>query len=74
MPLTMCDSNAVRYMSDYVAVKLLKKHKRSSKYPALQLKQRLFVDILESMKAEEQPGKPDSVSDYTTLMMAIIDQ
>ena len=53
MPLTMCDSNAVQYMCDYVAVKLLKKYKRNSKYPALQLKQRLFVNILESMKAEE---------------------
>ena len=73
-PLTMCESNAVRYMSGYVAVKLLKKYKRHSKHPVLQLKRRLYVKILESMKAEEQPGKPDSVSEYTTLWMEIIDR
>ena len=73
-PLTMCECNGIRYMAGYVAVKLLKKFRKRSKNAAIQLKRRLFVKTLESMKAFEQPGEPDSLTEYTSLWIELIDR
>ena len=74
MSLTIYESNAVRYMSGYVAVKLLKKYRRSPKNPKIVAKHKLFVDTLEKMKACEQPGNPNSVAEYSTLWLELIDR
>ena len=68
------ESNAVRHMSGFVAVKLLKKFKRPSKNPRVQQKRELFVRVLTSMRAVNQPGEPDTVEDYTTLWGELIDR
>ena len=73
-PLTVLESNAVRYMAGYLATKLLKKYRKRSKNPAVRLKRKLFVRTLEGMKAEQQPGEPDSVLEYTTLWTELIDR
>ena len=72
-PLTMLESNAIRYMVDYVALKLLKKFKRHLKNTAIQQRNKLFVKMLEGMKALQQPGEPDSVAEYRTLWIELID-
>ena len=37
-PINEMESNAIRYMAGYVAVKLLKKYRKAAKHPRLQLK------------------------------------
>lgn len=73
-PLTMQEKNAVRYMSGYIAVKLLKKYDRRCKNPELQKKWRIFADVLKSMKATQQPGEPDTFLEYTSLWSELIDR
>ena len=73
-PLTVMESSAVRYMSGFVAVSLLKKYRKPTKQPKLKVKRALFVCVLSRMKAVDQPGEPDSVFDYTRLWSDLIDQ
>ena len=73
-PLTAMESNAVRYMSGFVAVSLLKKYRKPTKQPQLKVKRALFVRVLSRMKAIDQPGEPDSVFDYTRLWSDLIDR
>ena len=73
-PLTAMESNAVRYMSGYVAVSLLKKYSKPTKHPQLKVKRALFVRVLTEMKAVDQPGEPESVLDYTKLWSDLIDR
>ena len=72
--LTPMESNAVRYMAGYVALKLLKQFKKPTQNPRIEEKRELFVKVLQSMKAENQPGEPESVLDYTTLWAELIDR
>ena len=46
-PLTLIESNSIRYMAGYIAVKLLKKYRRSYKNNKIQQKHKLFVHTLE---------------------------
>ena len=73
-PLTAMESNAVRYMSGFVAVSLLKRYRKPTKQEQLKVKRALFVRVLTRMKAVNQPGEPDSVLDYTTLWSNLIDR
>ena len=73
-PLTAMESNAVRYMSGYVAVSLLKKYRKPTKQPQLKVKRALFIGVLTRMKAVDQPGEPESVLDYTRLWSDLIDR
>lgn len=73
-PMTCNESNATRYMAGYIAVKLMRKYKKHTKNAVLQKKNKLFVRILQRMKASEQPGEPDSLSEYTTLWSELIDR
>ena len=73
-PLTAMESNAVRYMSGFVAVSLLKKYRKPTKQGQLKVKRALFVRVLSRKKAVDQPGEPDSVFDYTMLWSDLIDR
>ena len=73
-PLTLCESNGVRYMAGYIPAKLLKKYRRGSKNSSLDIKYKLFVKTLQHMKAHEQPGDPDSPYEYSKLWMEVIDR
>lgn len=73
-PLTETEINAIRYMAGYVAVSLLKKARKTSKNPALQIKRRLFVRVLQSMKAVQQPGEPDTLFEYSSHWCELIDR
>ncbi len=48
-----------------------RRHRRNA---ALGKKYRLFVRILDRMKATEQPGEPDSPSEYSTLWSELVDR
>lgn len=61
-------------MAGYVAVNLLKKSKKGTKNPAFKLKRRLFVKVLEKMKATQQPTEPDTLLEYTTHWSELIDR
>ena len=69
--LTMFESNAIRYMAGFVAVK---KFRRCTMNDAVQHKHKLFVKALQGMKATPQPEEPDSVLEYSTLWMELIDR
>ena len=73
-PIDMMESNTIRYMAGYIAVKLLKKFKKKAKHPGLQMKRRLFVGVLQGMKADNQPGQPDSPLEYTEQWTQLIDR
>ena len=73
-PLTATESNAIRYMAGYVAVKLLKKAKKNTKNPDSRKKRHLFINVLEKMKAEQQPGLPCTLSDYSSQWSELIDR
>ena len=66
-PLTAMERNAVRFMAGFVAVSLLKRYKNPTKHPKLKSKRELFVWTLTQMRASDQPGKPSSLLEYTTL-------
>ena len=72
--LTSRESNTVRYMAGFVAVKLLKRFKKPSKNSDVNHKHELFVRVLKSMRASGQPGEPESVLDYSTLWSELIDR
>ena len=73
-PMNDMESNAIRYMAGYVAVKLLKKYRKAAKHPRLQMKRRLFVTVLVDMRANNQPGDPDSPLEYTKVWTELIDR
>ena len=73
-PLTAMESNAIRYMSGYVAVSLLRKCRKPTKQPHLKMKWALFEHVLMEMKAVDQPGEPESVLEYTKLWSDLIDR
>lgn len=73
-PLTFSEVNTVRYMAGYVVIKLLKRYRKGSKIQNVAKKHKLFVRVLERMKAVEQPGEPDSISEYSTLWQELIDR
>ena len=73
-PLTTTEANGIRYMAGYVASKLLKKYRKVSKHQEVQLKRGLFVRVLRGMKAENQPGEPDTLLDYTRVWSELIDR
>ena len=73
-PLTTLESNGLRYMAGYVAVSLLKKYRKPSKHPQVQLKRTLFVRVLIGMRAVDQPGEPDSPLDYSKVWSELIDR
>ena len=73
-PLTSLESNAVRYMAGYVAIKLLKRYQKPTKHPDLKIKHQLFVKVLREMQAANQPGDVDTLSDYTCLWSEMIDR
>ena len=70
-PLTMMESNTVRYMSGFVAVSLLKKYRRPTKHRELKVKWALFIQVLSKMKAVDQPGESESILDYTRLCLTL---
>lgn len=68
------EENVVRYMSGYVAVKLLKKYRKGNASSAVKNKWRYFVKILSEMKCEDQPLCNDTVEDYTKAWSEQIDR
>ena len=72
--LPQVESNAIRYMAGYVAVKLLKKYRCTYKNEKVLFKHKLFVQTLEKMRAYQQPGDPDTVLEYSTLWIELIDR
>ena len=72
--LTQRERNAIRYMSGYVAISLLKRFKRPVSKAELHEKHELFVKVLSQMKAENQPSGVDSIADYTRLWSELIDR
>ena len=73
-PLTAMERNAVRYMTGYVVVSLLKRYKKPTKHPKLKSKREFFVRTLTQMRASDQPGEPSSLMEYTTLWSELIDR
>jgi hypothetical protein len=73
-PLTSLESNAVRYMAGYVAIKLLKKYQKPTKHPDLTVKHQVFVKVLREMQAANQPEDVHTLSDYTRLWSELIDR
>ena len=61
-------------MAGYVAVSLLKRFKKKSKNKHVQLKRDLFVQVLRSMRAEQQPSSVSSVEEYTQVWSDLIDR
>lgn len=73
--LTVTESNAVRYMSGYVAHKLMKRFRRKWKNEAVRKKYDYFVRVLERMRANHQLDRePESPLEYSTLWMELIDR
>ena len=60
-------------MAGYVAVSLLKRFKKS-KNKHVQLKRDLFVPVLRSMRAEQQPSSVSSIEEYTQVWSNLIDR
>ena len=72
--LSMLESNAIRYMAGFVSVKLLKGCMKVAKHPLLRLKRELFANVLRKMRADGQPGEPDTVDEYSSLWSELIDR
>lgn len=72
--LTVLQINGIRYMAGYIAVKLLKKYKKRSKHPKVQLKWKMFARVLKDMKATDQPGMPNSPLEYSEAWAQLIDR
>ena len=63
----MREENVLRYMSGYVAVKLLKKYRKGSANTKTKRKWKYFVRVLEEMKSDEQLlNFQDTLDDYIT--------
>ncbi len=73
-PLTMLESNAIRYMAGYVAVSLLRRYRKPSKNIKLQEKRSFFVKVLSRMKCTNQPGEPTTTYEYSKLWSELIDR
>ena len=67
------EKNAVCCMAGYVAVSLLKRFKKW-KNKHVQLKRDLFVPVLRSMRAEQQPSSLSSIEEYTQVWSDLIDR
>ena len=65
------EENVIRYMSGYVAVKLLKRFKRKS---LKKEKWVYFVRVLEGMRAENQPECGDTIEEYSEAWAEHIDR
>jgi len=72
--LTIREKSAIRYVAGYVAVTLLKRYRKPSSNPEVQLKRDLFVSVLRRMSAEHQPESVDSLADYSRLWSELIDR
>ena len=69
------EENVVRYMSGYVAVKLLKKYRKGSGHSKMKSKWKYFVKILEEMKSDEHLfDHQDTLDDYTKAWSEHIDR
>ena len=64
----MRERNAIRYMAEYVAVKLLKRYKKPSTHPQVDFKWKLFVRVLKKMSAAGQPETLDSTRLHTSVV------
>lgn len=73
-PLTLIERNTVRYMAGYVAFKLIKKFTKIAKNSRVQTKRNLFVHVLKGMKADNQPGEPETLLDYTKVWTELVDR
>ena len=73
-PLTMQEKSAIRYMTGYVAIKLLKRYRKLSKHEQVQFKCQLFVCVLQGMSAADQPDSVQCLEDYTRLWSELIDR
>lgn len=71
--LTLREQNAVRYMAGYVAIKLNKKFQKKAKHPELRRKWEFFVQVLSSMEADQQVDDVESIEDYTSTWVDLID-
>ena len=71
--LTNLEKSAVRYMAGYVAITLLKRYRKPSASPEVQLKHKLFIAVLGRMSADNQPESVDSLEDYSRLWSELID-
>ena len=71
--LTNLKKSAVRYMAGYVAITLLKRYRKPSARPEVQLKHKLFIAVLGRMSADNQPESIDSLEDYSRLWSELID-
>ena len=58
------EENVIRYMSGYVAVKLMKKYRTGNVNDTVKHRWQYFVRVLKEMKCEDQPGCDDTVEDY----------
>ena len=63
-PLTVMESSAIRYMSSYAEVSLLKKYRKPTEQHQLKMKRTPIVNVLNGMKAVNQLGKMESVLNY----------
>ena len=71
----MREENVLRYMSGYVAVKLLKKYRKGSANTKTKRKWKYFVRVLEEMKSDEQLLHfQDTLDDYTKKWSEHIDR
>ena len=59
------------WIHSYQVAKEVQKH---SKHPKLQLKRKMFVRVLNDMKATSQPGMPDSPIEYSEVWQDVIDR
>ena len=60
-------------MAGYVAVKLKKKYKKTSKHAEVAEKRELFVKVLSGMEADQQLDGVDSIESYTRTWTQMID-
>ena len=72
--ISMNPTYAIRCMTGYVAVKLLKQYEKLSTHPQVHVKQTLFVRVLKGMSAAGQPTTVESLSDYTRLWTELMDR
>lgn len=68
------DNTFCRYMARYVAIKLLRVYRKGSRNTLLATKYKIFTTVLGGMKADMQPGNPDSANSHATLWEELIDR
>jgi hypothetical protein len=57
-----------------VAVKLLKRNRKSTKNLALKAKRQFFVKVLSKMRAAQQSGDLGDILEYTTYWTELVDR